>query len=69
MNDREFWIQFRRGLLTMTSAIEKRWNLPHGSSLTVLGATPSDEAAQQPEPPVIPFAQSTEGIGQDRAVR
>jgi hypothetical protein len=50
MTDREFWIQVRRGLLTVVSAIEYRWNLPRGSGFTI-GAAPSEEATHLAELP------------------
>lgn len=58
MNDREFWLAVRRGLLTVVSAIEYRWNLPRGSTFTI-GAAPPEEAPQQHEPPQTAFARSS----------
>jgi hypothetical protein len=64
MNDREFWIQVRRGLLTVVSAIEYRWNLPRGGGFT-LGATPPPEASPQSEPPLAAPAQASEEMSRD----
>lgn len=60
MTEKDFWIQVRRGLLTVVSAIETRWGL-HGASLTTLGATPlnNTEASHHSEPPLHAFAPSS----------
>lgn len=63
MNDRDFWLEVRRGLLLVVRAIETRWNLPRGSGFTI-GAAPPFEAPQTYEPPpVAPARSSQERVG------
>lgn len=56
-DDRDFWVQVRRGLLLVVNAIEARWNLPHTGdphTLTTLGAksaAPVTQAPREYEPP------------------
>jgi hypothetical protein len=62
-DDRQFWIEVRRGLLLVVRAIESRWNLPRGGDVP-LGAAPLNEAPQIREsPPVAPARSSTERVG------
>lgn len=52
--DREFWMQVRRGLMLVVTAIDRRWNFPRATStFTTLGHAPPEEsqAARQSEPP------------------
>jgi hypothetical protein len=66
MNDREFWVQVRRGLLTVVAAIDYRWGLPRSGSSPLNAAASPFEATLQPEPPRAAFARSSkEGIESD----
>ena len=70
-DDREFWLQVRRGLLMVVAAIETRWSFPRTSNktgeLSTLGqrpASPDDPATQNSEPPRdAPLDFSQKGSG------
>lgn len=57
MNDKDFWIQVRRGLLLVVTAIEHRWGLPRVSMTTL--AAPQTEAPPHSEPPETPARSQT----------
>lgn len=57
MNDREFWIQIRRGLIVMIDAIDHRFALP-----TVRSSAPASLHAQPESPPGAVAQSSQEGI-------
>lgn len=67
MNDRDFWLQVRRGLITVIDAIDQKFALNHiradlsaPASLPILGAT------RQHEPPhQAPARSSEERVGTD----
>lgn len=58
-DDREFWLQIRRGLLMVVGAIEERWGFPRTAAaprvIQTLGqqppASPVEPAAHSVEPP------------------
>jgi hypothetical protein len=49
MDERQFWIQVRRGLLMIVAAIEQRWSLPR-ASLQPIGQKPP-ESTDKPAAP------------------
>lgn len=61
MTDREFWILVHRGLLTVVTAIEKRWGFRRDSlsTLTPLGGGPTQAVNNNHEPLATPLARST----------
>jgi hypothetical protein len=68
-DERDFWIQMRRGLLTMVAAIEQRYNLPRASLQTIGQPTTNNatpvEASQQSGAAASqrPLDSSKEGVG------
>lgn len=49
MNDRDFWLQVRRGLLMVVAAIETRWNFPKTSGpSSTLGQPVQPQNNEQP---------------------
>lgn len=61
MNDKDFWIQVRRGLMLVVTAIEHRWSLPRDSTTTLTGARPGAPRSVS-EPPLTAPARSHEEI-------
>ena len=62
MNEREFWVQIRRGLLVMIDAIGTRYDLPRSADL---GLNHNSRRHQfqngsHNEPPLSALAQSNE---------
>lgn len=57
-DDREFWLQVRRGLLMVVAAIENRWSFPRTSGggqspFQTLGQSPQ----ASPDQPATPSAE------------
>lgn len=51
-DDREFWLQVRRGLLMVVAAIETRWSFPRTSSKASEMFTLGHNPPAAPEEPV-----------------